>query len=166
MLRTDRVKSWVCGWMCEQTTHFRALRPKTCALFCTGLQPCLGRGPLGRPAAIQGVGASLAGLCWGQAVQGVPAGSPSPQDPTGREAPRTGELGLAFYHHSRRTPLLSEHAVSLGSSGGCREGEARPVGRTTPQQQRSTVGRGRWARPHHTGCQSGVSGPPGTGVGI
>lgn len=114
--------------MCEQTTHFTALRPKTCVLFCTCLQPCLGRGPLGRPAAIQGVGASLgslAGLCWGQAVQGVPAGSPSPQDPMGGEAPRAGQLGLAFYHHSRLTPLLSEHAVSLASSGGRREGEAR-----------------------------------------
>ena len=70
-----------------------------------------------------GVGASLAGLCWGQAVQGVPAGSPSPKDPMGGEAPRTGQLGLAFYHHSRQTPLLSEHAVSLGSSGGCRKGK-------------------------------------------
>lgn len=37
------------------------------------------------------------------------------------------------------------------------------AGRTTPRQQQSTAGRGRWARPHHTGCQSRVSGPPAPG---
>lgn len=156
------MKTWV-WWVCEQTTHLGALRPKMRVFFRMCHPTLPGEGPLGQPAAIPGWGASWLdfvgtgrceeGTCWVSITA----------ETMGEDRPPA--LGAWAWPLSQLADSPAQRAHSEPRQRWRPQERVRASGGkgNSAQQPRSTAGQG-WTRPHHTGCWSGSQALGGVGA--